>query len=155
MAKLSLSEHIEAPPEVVFEVASDFHHAAENIDGIKHLEVLSDGPIGEGTRFRETRVMFGKESTEEMEITCFDPPHSYTVEGESCGAHFLFQYRFVGDISGTNVRIQVETRPLTLFAKLMTPLSGLMIGAMKKCITSDLDDVRKAAEEMAKTLEQA
>ena len=155
MANLSMSEHIEAPPEVVFEVASDFRNAAENIQGIESLEVLNDGPIGEGTRFRETRVMLGKESTEEMEITVFDPPHSYTVEGESCGARFLFEYRFVGDIAGTNVRLEVETRPVSLFAKLMSPLSGLMIGSMRKCIASDLADVKSIAESKARQLEEA
>ena len=155
MAKLSMREHIEAPPEVVFEIASDFYHAAENIQGIESLEVLDGGPIGVGTRFRETRVMFGKASTEEMEITGFDPPHSYTVEGESCGAHFLFEYRFEGDIAGTNVRLEVETRPLSLFAKLMSPLSGLMIGAMRKCISADLEDVKRVAEEKMKLLEQS
>ena len=60
-----MSEHVTAPREVVFEVAADFHNAAElNIQGIDSLEVLTDGPIGVGTRFRETRVMMGKSSTE-------------------------------------------------------------------------------------------
>jgi carbon monoxide dehydrogenase subunit G len=155
MAKFSMSEHIEAPPEVVFEVASDFRNAAANISNIEALEVLDDGLIRVGTRFRETRIMFGKESSEEMEITGFDPPRSYTVEGESCGGHFRFEYRFVGDIAGTNVRVEVETRPISLFAKLMTPLSSLMIVTMKKCIAADLNDLKHVAKEKAKLLEQA
>jgi len=149
MPKFSMGEHIDAPSEVVFSVASDFHHAAENIHGIESLEVLTDGPIGVGTRFRETRLMFGKTATEEMEITAFDVPHSYVVEGESCGGHYRFEYRFVGDIAGTHVRLEVEMRAISFFAKLMSPLSMLMLGSMKKCIAADLEDVKKIAESRA------
>ena len=155
MTNFSMSEHVTAPPEVVFDVASDFRHAANFIQGIDSLEVLTDGPIGVGTRFRETRVMFGKKSTEEMEITEFDAPHRYVVEGESCGGHYRFEYRFVGDIAGTNIRLNVETRALSFFAKLMSPLSKLMMGPMKKCIAADLEDVKSLAEAKAGHLEKA
>lgn len=155
MATFSMSEHVTAPREVVFDVAADFHNAADNIQGIESLEVLTDGPIGVGTRFRETRVMMGKSATEEMEISVFDPPHSYTVETESCGCHFRCEYRFVGDISGTNVRLTMESSALTLLAKLMSPLSALMMGPMKKCIAADLADLKSVAESKAKQLENA
>lgn len=155
MANFTMSEHVTAPPEVVFEVASNFEQAAETIQGIESLEILTEGPIGVGTRFRETRVMFGKRATEELEITAFDPPHSYVVEGESCGGHYRFEYRFVGDIAGTNVRLNVETRAISFFAKLMSPLAPLMIGPMKKCIAADLEDVKATAELKARQLEQA
>ncbi len=146
MANFTMSEHVEAPPELVFEAASDFHHAAENIHGIESLEVLTDGPIGVGTRFRETRLMFGKATTEEMEITAFDPPHGYVVENDSCGCHFRAEYKFVGDISGTNMRLEFQTEPRSLLAKLMAPLGKLMTGPMKKCIGADLADVKRLAE---------
>ena len=45
------------------------------IPDITALEMLSEGPFGEGTRWRETRVMFKKEAVEEMWVTGFPPPH--------------------------------------------------------------------------------
>ena len=155
MSKISISEHVTAPPEVVFEVASDFAHAASNIQGIDHLELLTDGPVGVGTRFRETRTMMGKSSTEEMEITVFDPPSSYVVETESCGCHYRCEYRFVGDIAGTNVRLDIDTQPQTVLARLMSPLSGLMLGPMKKLIATDLADLKQAAETRARQTQKA
>jgi carbon monoxide dehydrogenase subunit G len=146
MAQLEVKAHVDAPPEVVFEVLSDFAHAAENIRGIERLEILTDGPVGVGTRFRETRVMFGKESTEEMEITAFDPPHGYTVGADSCGCRYCAEYRLVADIAGTHVRLLISTQPITLTAKLMSPLSFLMSGSMKMLIAADLEDVKRIAE---------
>ena len=146
MAKITTRMHIEAVPDVVFEVASDLANAAETFQGIEQLEVLGEGPIGVGTRFRETRKVMGKSSTEEMEITAFDPPHGYTVECETCGALYRSQYTFVGDIAGTHVRLETNCKPITLLAKLMSPLSKLMMGTMKKCLDDDLEDLKRVAE---------
>ena len=74
MAQFTIDKYIEAPREVVFDAALDLHSVAENIRGIEKLEVLTEGPIGLGTRFRETRIMFKKEATEVMEITVFERP---------------------------------------------------------------------------------
>lgn len=153
MAQFSIGKHVEATREEVFTVASDFHHAAENIRGIEQLEVLTDGPIGVGTRFRETRKMFGKESSEVMEITAFDPPESYVVEAESCGAHYRAEYRFTSDIAGTHMRVTFDTQAVSWLAKLLTPLSMLMMGPMKKVIDADLEDVKAAAEAVAAPVE--
>ncbi|MCA9230205.1 MAG: SRPBCC family protein [Planctomycetales bacterium] len=146
MARLTIKAHVDAAPEVVFAVASDFEHAAENFQGIEQFEILTEGPIGVGTRFRETRVMFGKQNTEELEITAFDEPRGYVVECDSCGAHYRSEYKFVADIAGTHVRLELDCRPVSLLARLMAPLSALMMGSVKKCLTADLEDLKQAAE---------
>ena len=64
MADITVSTHVYAPLERVFEVYTQIDKAAERIPGITDLEVLSEGPFGEGTRWRETRVMFKKKATE-------------------------------------------------------------------------------------------
>ena len=146
MAKFIIREHVEAAPETVFAVASDFRQAAENIKGIIQLDVLTDGPIGQGTRFRETRTLFGKEATEEMEVTLFDEPHRYVVESASCGMHYRAEYTFVADIAGTHVRLEMESHPANLMAKLLAPLMTLVGGPMKKLLAADLQDVKTVAE---------
>ncbi len=146
MAKFSLSTHIAAPPDVVFPLLSDLQHAAENISGIEQLEILTDGPMDVGTRFRETRTMFGKQATEEMLVTAFDEPHGYTVECDSCGAHYVAAYELIPDIWGTTVNLEVDCHATTLLAKAMTPLSLLMMGPMKKCMAADVDDIKRLAE---------
>jgi hypothetical protein len=155
MSKFVFRMHITAPPEIVFRFASDFHRAAEHIKGIEKLEVLTDGPVGVGTRFRETRIMYGKQSTEELEVTAFDEPHGYTVECQSCGCYFRSKYFMVGDIAGTHVRMEMDCQPISLFAKLMSPISRLMMGSVKKCIEADLEDLRVVAEDKAKQMMKA
>ena len=146
MKPIQLSKHVAAPVARVFETHTDLSRAAERIEGIVRLEILTDGPVGQDTRFRETRVMFKKETTEEMEISHFDAPNSYTVHGESCGTEFETTFRFTPEGDGTRVDMTVVARALTLFAKLMSPLGALMAGSMRKMMDKDLEDLKRATE---------
>lgn len=146
MANVNFTKHIKANPDRTFEIFTDFESAERRIEGIKKLELLTDGPIGKGTRFRETRTMFGKETTEEMEITDFRPGRSYTVGGESCGSVWSSTFKFAPNDDGTEVSMEMSFRPVSMFAKVMSPLSFLFIGTCKKMMEKDLEDLRKAAE---------
>ena len=144
---MQLSETINAPIGKVFDVFSDLHTADQRIEEIVNIEVLTDGPIGVGTRFRETRIMFGRESTEEMEITRFEPNKGYCVEADSCGAHFQTEFRFRENGDRTDVEMVTKTQAVSLFAKLMKPVSFLMAGTMKKCFESDIAQLKKYCEQ--------
>ena len=121
--KISMSELLEAPRSDVFNVFTDIENASERISGIRKLEVLSEVRRGVGLRWRESRVMFGKEATDEMEITGFDEPDSYVVEAESLGTHYVSRFRFQEVEPGkTQVVWEFEGRAKTLAAKLMAPL---------------------------------
>lgn len=146
---LVLEESIQAPQRAVWQILTDLQGAPGRIAAIQSLEVLTPGPVGRGTRFRETRVMFGKEAVEEMEITRFDAPTSYTVEADSCGAHFESTYTLRPENGGTTMRLEIRTRPITLFAKLMSPLGLVMAGSMKKAMARDNADIKRAAEQLA------
>jgi hypothetical protein len=149
MADIHITTQVDAPPDVVFDVAADLANAADHIDGITKIEMLTDGPIGVGMKFRETRVMFGREHTEEMEVTAFNRPTSYTVEATSCGCHFASTFRFTPKDGGTEMVLDTKSKPLSLFAKIMSPLSGLMMGAMKKAMEQDMFGVKQVAEARA------
>ena len=149
MTTLEMKRHIAATPEIVFALAADFAGAPERIRGIAKLEILTEGPIGLGTRFRETRIFFKKEAVEEMEITAFDPPNGYSLGAESHGSRYLTQFRFEANGDGTDVLFTFHATPLTAMAKvfsiLMKPMAKMMI---KEC-AKDLDDIVSAAEAAA------
>src|SRR5690554_3078723 len=138
MAGFSIQTRIAAPIEAVFALASDFAGAAGHIKGIKKVEMLTPGPVGVGTRFRETREMFGKDATEEMEVTAFDPPRSYTLGCHSCGAKYATTFRFEAEGDATQLVCDFEATPATWWAWLFKPLAGLMMGAVKKCVQQDI-----------------
>lgn len=143
---LSLTRRIAAPPERVFAISTDLRRAPEFIDGIKSTEVLTDGPVGLGTRFRETRVMFGKEATEEMEVVIFEPSSKWALAAESCGCRYHTEMRYIPDGDGTLVEWEMTSEPLGFFAKVISALmTPLMKGTMVKCLTSDLECLEREA----------
>src|SRR5580658_1727792 len=142
MAKFTLSKSISAPPAAVFALFTDLSGAPGRIKDITKIEVVTDGPIGVGTRFKETRMMFGKECTEEMQITAFDAGQSYEVTCRSCGAEYRTAFHFTPENGGTRVEAHFHTRALSLMANLMVPLGWLMIGMMKKCVNKDMEELK-------------
>ena len=132
MSELSASTHVAASLDEVFQVYTQIDKAAERIPEITSIEVLSDGPFGEGFRWRETRLMFKKEATEEMWVTGFDPPRSYTVEAESHGSHYGTLFTFEPIDEGTRVTWTFKATPRSLMAKILAPIfNGMMKGMMK------------------------
>lgn len=146
MATMEISRRINAPRERVFEVFTDLSRAPDRIEAIKQLEILTDGPVGKGTRFRETRVMFGKEATETMEISDFRPSQSYTISANSCGSLVEFTFDFAAEGSATNVVMRMKSTPQTLMAKVLSPLGIFFSGMMRKCMEADMSDLARAAE---------
>ena len=146
MPSFTLSRRVEAPIDAVFDVFSDIPHAHEMIDQITAVEMLTDGSVGVGTRWRETRMMFKRAATEVMEVTAFEPGRSYTVGCRSCGCEYESTWRFEPDGDATRVEFEMGYRPVTLFAKLMLPLGRLMAPTMKKCFEKDFQALQAVAE---------
>lgn len=146
MASVTITQRIAAAPERVFALATDFAHAPERIRGIERMEVLTPGPVGVGTRVRETRRMLGKEHTEELEVTAFDPPRSYRVGCVSHGTRYDSELRFEPVEGGTEVAMHFEAVPLTLGARLLSFLARPMLKSVAKECGRDLEDLRVALE---------
>lgn len=152
MAKVSVTKSIAAPVEIVFALATDIERFPERIKGITKVEKLTPGPVGVGTRFRETRIMFKKEATEEMEFTSLEPNRGYTLGCESCGCRYSSRFTFEPEGSGTKMTMEFEAQPLTFFAKVMGVLIGwMMSGMIKKCVAQDMEDLKTAAESAVPT----
>jgi len=147
MARFSVAKYVDAPPSVVFALFTDFEHAPEHVSGISRLEILTPGPMRIGTRFRETRRMNGHESTEELEVTAFEPGRHYDLRRRAGGTEFRQAFRFAAERTGTQVEVDFESEPLSLAAKLMTPITNHSVtGSMKKAIVQDIEDLRRYAE---------
>lgn len=151
MASVTVETTIRAAPERVFAIATDLPNIAETVSGIESVEVLTEGPVGVGTRWRETRKMYGKTATEEMRVTGFEPPRSFVAEAESHGAHYTTEFRFEPEGLGTRLTLVFGARPLTLAAKVFSVVGVLMAGTVRKALEQDMEDVKRAAEAEAKS----
>ena len=145
---MSESITINAPRERVFEIASDIPRAAERIPDITKVEMLGEGPVGKGTRWRETRVMFGKEHTETLEIADFRVPEFYAVTAHNCGTDYLTTFDFKSNgPESTTLTFAFQGTPTTFMARVMGAIMApLLKKTMQKCLRSDLESIKRACE---------
>jgi carbon monoxide dehydrogenase subunit G len=138
---------VAAPPRKVWAVVTDLDRTAAVVSGITALERTDDGQGFEvGTAWRETRVMFGRETTEPMEVTAVDEGRSYTVESTSRGVHYTSVMLVEAKGDGTLLTWEFGGEPLSTSAKLMSFVGKLFEGSMRKALAQDLDDIANAVE---------
>jgi len=142
--QLRVSRPVAAPPEAVWAQITDLTATPEVLSGVESVERLDDlDGFDVGTRWRETRTMFGKQATEVMEVTAIDPGRSYTVRS----VHGRTTYT-----SGLEVEPAEEGKSrlsMTFGAEadgLATKLAAatvgrLFSGATKRMLEQDLDDI--------------
>jgi len=97
-------------PEDVFAYLSDFSTAAEWDPGVVEAQLLGEGPVGMGTRFRLVAVFMGRRTTLEYEVVEFDPPRSITFRGENATAISLDRLVFEPTAAGTRVVYDADLR---------------------------------------------
>lgn len=121
MNGFKFSEYIAKSPSLVFAVISDPTAATNFLDSITTSTKLTDGPIGVGTRFRETRVMGGKEATADLCITAHEPDTHVAVTSEAEGITVTYHYRLLPEGDGTRLDWLCELEAGGL-RKMMLPL---------------------------------
>lgn len=149
---ITLSRETTASPEKVWRVLSDIPGAPENISGIDSVEMLSDQPYGVGTRWRETRTMFGKQASEEMWVTAADAPHKTVVEAESSGTHYTTSFTIAPSSGGSLVTFEFAGTLVSGsgWQKFMWKAFGRFgLGFAAKAMRADLDDIAAAAENLS------
>ena len=145
--KIDYTITIHAPKEKVFSVFSDLDGLADRIKGIKSIEVLEGNhQMHVGTKWRETRIMFGKEATEVMWVTEQVQNERYVVEAESHGTHYRSEYVFDEVPNGTQVAMTFEGTPLSFGAKVMSVMFIFFAGATKKLLQQDMADLKEYIE---------
>ena len=151
MTSMTVTRTVDAPRKVVWDVITDLDHAPQVMEAISRVERVRGDGFDVGTRWRETRTMFGREATEEMEVTAIDPPRGYVVEADGQGAHYRTEFTLDDEGDGTRVTMTFGADPKGVTGRLMAATVGrLFAGATRKAVAADLADVARASEARAR-----
>jgi carbon monoxide dehydrogenase subunit G len=147
----SLTQHIHASPEKVWSVISDIPGSAATLSGVESVQMLSEGPYGEGTRWKETRAMMGRSETVEMWVAKADPPRSTTVKALQGGADYTSRFSLAERDRGTDLTLTFGAEVLkpTVFSKVTMALFGKIgMSITRKALTKDLAEIAAKAESL-------
>ena len=73
--QIDLAKTVAAQPADAFATVANVIDWPQIIESIKWIEVLTPGPIRAGTRLREDRIMFGRDSKQVMQVATIERPH--------------------------------------------------------------------------------
>lgn len=147
--QVTVERRMAAPAGQVWETLTDIEGSPRMIGGVERVELLSEGPFGVGTRWRETRRIFGKEATEEMWVTASDAPKRYVVESDSRGVHHASEVTLTpeqDDVTTVRLTLDSETEKQSLSGEMGKFLGGIGSKALANALSKDLDDIAAAVE---------
>ncbi len=149
MTNITVSREIAAQADVLWRIMTDIDGFEETISAIESVEKLSNGTEFDiGTKWRETRTMFGKQATEVMWVTEIDPGRSYVVNAESHGSKDTTAMSVTPEGNDScEVTMNFGAEPFGTMAKAMTVTIGRFFEkATRKAFAQDLDDIAAVAE---------
>jgi uncharacterized protein YndB with AHSA1/START domain len=142
---------IGAPPTIVYATATDVAQWPQFISGIEQVEILTAGPIQVGTRFRETRIMFGRRASEEMAVAALEPPHRFVLTAENHGTRYVATHEIVSAGAVSRLMLTFEGKPVAMAARLFSIIGLLFMGAVTRKLEADLQQLKAEAERRLRT----
>ena len=142
MTGFNMSEWVTRPPKEVFDFITASENAPKIVQSVTGMVKLTEGAPRVGTRYRETRLMHGKEQHAELEIVEFEPARRYAVQNVTSGIETVYRYNIQPEKDGTRIDLICEDKAKGI-KKLMLPLVAAIL---KKEDGDHLQRVKKVLE---------
>ena len=143
MTQIIVTRTINASIDLVFKTIADIRNFSKALPHVVNFEFLSDSKTGVGTQFRETRLMKGKKSITELEVTEYMENNRIRMVADSHGT--VWDTTFTVDFTGgkTTLILTMDAKAYKLLPKILNPL---IKGMIKKAIERDMDLVKSYCE---------
>jgi len=143
MSRIEITRTINAPVNKVFKTVSEIQEFSKAIPHIVNVEILSDVKSGVGTRFRETRLMKGKEATTELEVTEYKENEYVRIVSDTHGTVWDTVFTVKSMEGQTELAMMMDAKAYKLLPKIMNPF---IKGMLKMAIAKDMDAVKLFCE---------
>lgn len=143
MPSFAASRTIQAPIAAVFRTISDIENLSEALPYIVKVEFLSHTRSGDGTRFRETRCVNGREATAMLQITEYVENHRVRLVGDAGGSIWDSVFTVTEENGGTRLDMEMEGRA---YGTISWILNFFIRGMVQKAVEGDLDAVKSYCE---------
>jgi uncharacterized protein YndB with AHSA1/START domain len=106
---MTFERAVVAPVDQVWAVMTDVERYPERFAGVDAAVRLTGASFGVGTRWRETRTVYGRSTTVEIRVTEVEPLHRYVTEAR-VGARAETEFVFTPSTDGTQTSVRVTFR---------------------------------------------
>ncbi len=134
---------IAAAPGQVFPWLADSERRCEWMGALVESEPLTEGPPGQGARFRDVFEEHGQRIELEAELVEFDAPHALVVELVSNAFEATITQRLEKEERGTRLTAAIATTYTALTARL---LASVVTRHAQKQLEADLGRLKELVE---------
>ncbi|WNS75341.1 SRPBCC family protein [Bacillus sp. DTU_2020_1000418_1_SI_GHA_SEK_038] len=127
MADFRSSVIIHKPISEVFHYMASMENVPELMPNVVKMEKLTEGPIGKGTRFKESRSVRGNTVNADIEMIQYIQDQAFTTRSNSNGLITEYAYAFHEIEEGTQVEMDAFVKTSGLRMKLTKRLIVKMI----------------------------
>ena len=143
MSRTTVRRTIDAPVDLVFRTVAEIDNFSQAIPHIVDVEFLSDARTGVGSRFRETRLMMGREASTILEVTEYVENERVRLVSDEGGTVWdsVFTVRSVD--GKTELTLVMDAKAYTLRSRILVPIMKLMV---RMGLVKDMDAVKEYCE---------
>lgn len=145
MAGFQRTVLIDSPVERTFDFATNLDNASRLMPSVTRIEMVSEGGLKPGAKFKETRLMKGKEQSAIIEVTEHQRPQVHAASSAMMGMRATYRFRFAPEGNGTRVNMDAEVKGNLLW----WPFLGMMTRMMEKEDGGYLDRLKAELEKPA------
>ncbi|MBO4208833.1 SRPBCC family protein [Micromonospora echinofusca] len=152
MSTVTVTQLIEAPATDLWRALTEITDRVGRFSAVHGVELLTPGPFGAGTVWREVRTQpDGSASVEEFLVVESVPPHRLVLTSAGTGADYRITYTLTGSRPGrrrpcTTVTVVQESVPAARYGRVLALiLGGLAARTVEGALRRDLDDLASAA----------
>lgn len=143
--QIALARTVAARPAQAFATVADVGKWPQIIRSIRRVELLTPGPVRAGTRLREQRIMFGRETTEELSIGEIEPPRRLRLVAENRDINYELDHLIDSLGVGSRLMLVFRSKPGTSTSRaLLSVISPLMEIKLRDELEQDLADLAAA-----------
>ncbi|HEU4541890.1 MAG TPA: SRPBCC family protein [Jiangellaceae bacterium] len=140
--KFSNTITIDCPQSAVFAYLAEFENIPRWNYAIAQTRKITDGPVGVGTRYRQTRTL-PRRIDETFEVVVFEPEHALAIRGDLGPFHGDITYVLDSAGGATKLTNTVDLRASGP-SKVLAPLASSQI---KNAVAANLDVLRQILEQ--------
>jgi len=152
MSTVAVTHVVDAPVERVWLMVTDLASRIHWLSSVDSVEVVTPGPFGAGTVWRETRTMPDRARvTEEFCVRDCEAPHRFVVISPGIGADYEMTYTFVPvrvgrHRGGTSVTVEQRGTPSGPTGRVLELVfGGLAARTAEGAIRQELTDLALAS----------
>lgn len=134
---------INRPREEVWSFMTTLENSPKWIEGVKATKLITPGPMGLGSRLKETRTLGRYTETFEIEVREFEPPKKYAAAAKAGRAEFVYTFELSEAGGATDITMHAKARGEGFVAKMFL---GIGFRMMEKHDGDQLERLKAAVE---------